>query len=82
MSIKEIIAAVIIIALLTGLSIPLLMGKGGVILVRKFTTFRNEEEKQAALLEFIAKHHPAEQYRDTAKQWVEALQKQGASGES
>ncbi|MCI1723017.1 MAG: DUF3784 domain-containing protein [Lachnospiraceae bacterium] len=46
MSIKEIIAAVIIIALLTGLSIPLLMGKGGVILVRKFTTFRNEEEKK------------------------------------
>ncbi|MDI9583539.1 MAG: hypothetical protein QM473_04910 [Acidobacteriota bacterium] len=40
------------------------------------------DNRDVKALEFIAKHHPAEQYRDTAKQWVEALQKQGASGES
>ena len=46
MTLKVLIAVIVILVILTALAIPLLMGKGGIILVRKYTTFRNEEEKK------------------------------------
>lgn len=46
MSIRITIAVLLTAAVLTALAVPLLMGRGAIILVRKYTTFRNEEEKK------------------------------------